>query len=454
MKHISLIIILCYLICSCKGNSNTDTDWNKLEIIGKVKSLEQVAFKMEKEYKGYGEYGYKKGDQIRAMHFMFPSRVCDVKFNKSGYIEEINYDCRASEYKKDINECRLKQSAIYDDNQLCREFLHIENQLIYERSYNLQENIKSFHGIENYNDETLFMAFLARKNPYIDLYSSFGDWRSWIPVKRIDNTRMSFCDTIVVSSNRMYYFFYNAHSKLAATYSSVGYNSIKRENEFYTFYDNTLLKFIGHNNTKEKYRFNYDNDKKNLTEITLYGESSYSQGDELEWMNFDYNDQNNIHIAYHRDKNFKYNGKLYYRKNSVYLNYNLDNQIIFYKRYYEKYKVNENKYKFDEVDYANCVEMKLEYDNDCLIKVGDYYIKRDHYGRLDSVFSSKDTLGFEYHSFEDYSLKNIVRYAELKDLANYTKVETTYDKYGNWISRICFNGDIPVICYERKLEYY
>lgn len=448
MKYISLIITLCYLICSCKGNSNMDTDWNKLGIIGKVKSLEQTAFKMEKEYRGYGEYGYKKGNQIHTMHFMFPCRVCNVNFSKSGKIEELNFECRSSVYKKNIDECRLKQTAIYDKNQLCQENLYIEDQLIYGRSYDSQGNAEPFYGLESNDNEIDFMNFLARKSSYIDLYSSFGDWRSWIPLRQIDKTRMSFCDTIVVSSNGMH-FFYNAHSDLAATYSTYGYNSKKRKYEFYSYYDNKLLKFIEYSNSKEKIRFNYDETKEYLEEIVVYGESGYSKGDRLEWMSFDYNDQNNICSAYHRDREFKYDGKLYYRRNFVHFDYNLDNQITSYRRYYEKCKVNDY-----EVDYTDEFEMKLEYNNDFLVRVGNYYMHRDNYGRLDSIFSSKDTLSFNYHPFEDYSLKNIAAYAELKDLSNYTKVETIYDKYGNWTSRICYKGDIPVICYERKLEYY
>ena len=96
----------------------------------------------------------------------------------------------------------------------------------------------------------------------------------------------------------------------------------------------------------------------------------------------------------------------------------------------------------------------FEYESEYLTKCGTYSINRDNSGRLVSATSQRDTLHFSYHPFEDFSLKNISKYAEPINIGRYTNIETTYDKKGNWTSRICFEGNVPVICYEREIEYY
>ena len=445
MKQIIYILTVCCFFCSCNEKVLENNDWNKLGILGKVKSIKQSSFKMTEEYQGYGEYNYEKGKSIKTLNFMFPCKTSIVQFNKLGQIVEIN------------NDDELLQTATYDkDDKFYKETMSIDGQILYSRMYESTNKHNTPNDTLPITKEDLdFMAHLSRIDESgIDLYSSLGNWRTWIPVKRIDKTKMNFCDTIVICSNGDYYF-YDSSSYLSGTYNKVEpvdfcYKNKIREKESYVFYENKKLKFIEYLNNKEKYRFNYDDSKGLLTDIKVYGESSYTQNDVIESISFNYNEQNKIDFVSHYDRPFRSHERdILYKVNSIFLKYNSNNQITSFKRF----SATREQGSYTDLR-ENLYQTEFEYEGEYLTQCGSYSINRDNSGRLVSATSQRDTLHFSYHPFEDFSLKNISKYAEPINIGRYTNIETTYDKKGNWTSRICFEGNVPVICYEREIEYY
>ena len=229
MKQIIYILTVCCFFCSCNEKVLENNDWNKLGILGKVKSIKQSSFKMTEEYQGYGEYNYEKGKSIKTLNFMFPCKTSIVQFNKLGQIVEIN------------NDDELLQTATYDkDDKLYKETMSIDGQILYSLMYESTNKHNTPNDTLPITKEDLdFMAHLSRIDESgIDLYSSLGNWRTWIPVKRIDKTKMNFCDTIVICSNGDYYF-YDSSSYLSGTYNKVTvdfcYKNKIREKESYVF---------------------------------------------------------------------------------------------------------------------------------------------------------------------------------------------------------------------------
>ena len=88
-----------------------------------------------------------------------------------------------------------------------------------------------------------------------------------------------------------------------------------------------------------------------------------------------------------------------------------------------------------------------------ITQINDYNIVRNKKGLIDSIWidnlERRETYKYEYHDFSKAYIKSLCE----TDFSRYAKVETEYDKYHNWIKKVCYIGDEVAVYYERKIVY-
>ena len=88
-----------------------------------------------------------------------------------------------------------------------------------------------------------------------------------------------------------------------------------------------------------------------------------------------------------------------------------------------------------------------------ITQINDYNIVRNKKGLIDSIWidnwERRETYKYEYHDFSKAYIRSLCD----TDFSEYTKVETEYDEYHNWIKKICYIDNEVAVYYERKIVY-
>lgn len=86
-------------------------------------------------------------------------------------------------------------------------------------------------------------------------------------------------------------------------------------------------------------------------------------------------------------------------------------------------------------------------------QIDDYSIIRKKNGLIDSIcidnWERRETYKYEYHDFSKAYIRSLCD----TDFSEYTKVETEYDEYHNWIKKKCYIDNEVAVYYERKIVY-
>ena len=87
------------------------------------------------------------------------------------------------------------------------------------------------------------------------------------------------------------------------------------------------------------------------------------------------------------------------------------------------------------------------------VPINYYNIVRNKKGLIDSIWidnwERRETYKYEYHDFSKAYIRSLCD----TDFSEYTKVETEYDEYHNWIKKICYIDNEVAVYYERKIVY-
>lgn len=424
MTKVSINFFFCIIAFTSCRMAETNPDWSKISLCGPVKSVCETSYSPELQF---GDYVKSDYNQLE-MNIGFPCNSRTVFFDKRGKISRI-----VSSYGDD-----LIQEPIYDSSHnLVGEFMTLNGKLLYSRQYDKNDISQS---INKYPRREFIESF----HYYDDLYSEAILPRTYIEVDRFDNTRMNFCDTVVIIREYDHFLksydieevrFYNDR----CNHFLNGNLSLYSNHYFsYTYDDHGRIKFRNLN-SGGKERFEYDSENK-VDKVLVYDKD----GDCIISTQYSYNvnkllsEEKTTYWLDHDSKEASYH-------------YDEHNRLV---QYYDKTYRDDNTYSNNVLftyDYTgNLTSIKDDRDN--------YEISRNEKGLIDTIkksscswmSSSNSQFYYSYYSYDDLSIRNIHE----TDLSIYTKVETEYDSHGNWISKLCYLGDQAHICYERTIEYY
>ena len=412
------------ILCACTS-VETDPDWPKISLCGPVKSVCETSYSPKSHF---GDYVKSDYNQLE-MNIGFPCNNRTIYFDKKGKISKV-----ISNYGDDII-----QEPIYDSSyNLVGEYMTLNGQLLYSRQYGNTD-------ISQYINKYPKRKFIERYHHHDDLYSEAIFPRTYIEVDRFDNTRMNFCDTIVII--REHGQLLNSHDIEEVRFYNDechhflnGNLSLFASQRFfsYTYDDLGRIKFRNLS-SGGKERFEYDSENK-VEKILVYDE----HGDCIITTQYKYNEKKLLseeNTIYWSDRDSK----------EASYHYDEHNRLVLY---YDKTHRGDNTYSskisltYDSL--GNLTNIQDDRDN--------YEILRNEKGLIETIkkngyswmSSSNSQFDYSYYSYDDLSIQNIHE----TDLSMYTKVETEYDTYGNWISKLCFFGDQAHIYYERTIQYY
>ena len=411
-KKIVMSSFIIFSLQSCYENDYVLP--SSLHLNGKIESITESSFHVDSKF----------GDPCRsdlkciAMHFGMPCESRTIKFDNNGNILSVESDNSIQQY------------ATYSDSKEILEEVMVDREgvldyRIYNRNSNkLPLNIK-------YNNYCYKRIYPKRNHLFKFLSCSSISEQNW------SNEPCSFKDTIVIIKEKGYYPYYEFHSALAFDkngeflyeFSNIPHRNYERSYSVESFYENGNPKLISERGFKNRLYYNKQGK-------IIKTECFRNNGDICSRTSYYFNQDKSV-------------------LEETYTSFLDENDITnTYSQYYFSPEGKIVKREWNYSDKSGSYRQDFLYDkNQRISKIDDYNIHRDEKGLVQSIsidnWEKNKTYKYEYIDFSKAYIKSLCD----TDFCEYTKVETKYDEYNNWIEKVCYIEDEIVMYYIRVINY-
>jgi hypothetical protein len=410
-SYLNFVLVFLLLYTTSCNNSNEYSLPSSLQLNGKIKSITETSY-------GVGSiFGdpCQSERQCIAIHFGMPCVSRTINFDDQGNI------CRiVSEISEITSDYPITQSATFSKSgEILEELMMDEEGILDYRIYNGKPNELPL-GIKSNN--YCFKPIYNKRNHLLEYLANSRELeQNWA------NEPCSFKDTIVIITRtdilgKEFYKAYAFDKNGDFLYEFIdAHRNYERSYYVESYYDNGKPKLVSERGFKERFYYN------NL------GETTQTEGY-----------RNNGDLVHRITYFFNENEKCLEKK---YVSFYDDNrEETLYKYYFSP----EGKI----IKQGGTYERNFSYNDKLQVyQIDDYSIIRKKNGLIDSIcidnWERRETYKYEYHDFS----KAYIRALCDTDFSEYTKVETEYDEYHNWIKKICYIDNEVAVYYERKIVY-
>lgn len=411
-SYLNLVLLFLLLhTTSCK-NSNEYSLPPSLQLNGKIESITETSYGV----------GSRFGDpcqserQCIAMHFGMPCESRTIVFDNKGNISKV------------ISDNSIQQYATYSkSNEILEELMLDREGFLDYRIYNGEPAERPL-GIKSNN--YCFKPIYDRRNHLLEYLANSRELeQNWA------NEPCSFKDTIVIITRtgilgKEFYkaYAFDKNGEFLYEFANVPHRNYERSYYVESYYDNGKPKLVSERGFKERFYYN------NLGETTQT-EGYRNNGDLVHRITYYFNE---IEKCLEKKYVSFYDGN---REETLYKYYfSPEGKIIKKKWWYS------NKYDTYSSDFSYNDKLQIT-------QINDYNIVRNKKGLIDSIWidnwERRETYKYEYHDFSKAYIRSLCD----TDFSEYTKVETEYDEYHNWIKKICYIDNEVAVYYERKIVY-
>lgn len=411
----SLLILMVALFQSCQHNYSLPSS---LQLNGRIESIIESSYGVK----------YKFGDPCQselktiAMHFGMPCESRKIIFDDKGNIIRIEADNSI-----------VQQATYSSSNVILEELMTDDEGLLDYRVYSdIQSNLPLGNKMSNYYQ---FKPIFPKENPLFQeiLFDSIIE-------QNLLDEPCSFIDTLVLIKKKNYDGYFELQNAIAFNkdgeyyyhFKSVPGRAYYRKYIIESSYEDGKPKMISFG--RFKIRLDYDNSGNIIKERT-YDKS----GDLLSVTEYSFNIEDNClkkrYIVFSED---------------IYEHSKTDNETIYYFSPTNKVVLEETR---DLKKIRGVSSSRYSYnDKNQIITIDDYHIKRDN--NLVRTISRDSWAGtdeylYEYLDFSGAFISNLCD----TDFSEYTKVDTEYDEFNNWIKKICYINEEIVTYYTRTIIY-
>ena len=403
-SYLNFLLLFLLLYTTSCNNSNEYSLPPSLQLNGKIESITETSYGV----------GSRFGDpcqserQCIAMHFGMPCESRTIVFDNKGNISKV------------ISDNSIQQYATYSkSNEILEELMLDREGFLDYRIYNGEPTERPL-GIKSNN--YCFKPIYDKRNHLLEYLANSRELeQNWA------NEPCSFKDTIVIITRtgilgKEFYKAYAFDKNGDFLYEFIdAHRNYERSYYVESYYDNGKPKLVSERGFKERFYYN------NL------GETTQTEGY-----------RNNGDLVHRITYFFNENEKCLEKK---YVSFYDDNrEETLYKYYFSP----EGKI----IKQGGTYESNFSYNDKLQItQINDYNIVRNKKGLIDSIWidnwERRETYKYEYHDFSKAYIRSLCD----TDFSEYTKVETEYDEYHNWIKKICYIDNEVAVYYERKIVY-
>lgn len=411
-SYLNLVLLFLLLhTTSCK-NSNEYSLPPSLQLNGKIESITETSYGV----------GSRFGDpcqserQCIAMHFGMPCESRTIVFDNKGNISKV------------ISDNSIQQYATYSkSNEILEELMLDREGFLDYRIYNGEPTERPL-GIKSNN--YCFKPIYDRRNHLLEYLANSRELeQNWA------NEPCSFKDTIVIITRtgilgKEFYkaYAFDKNGEFLYEFANVPHRNYERSYYVESYYDNGKPKLVSERGFKERFYYN------NLGETTQT-EGYRNNGDLVHRITYYFNE---IEKCLEKEYVSFYDGN---REETLYKYYFSPEGKIIKKKWWHS-----NKYDTYSSDFSYNDKLQIT-------QINDYNIVRNKKGLIDSIWidnwERRETYKYEYHDFSKAYIRSLCD----TDFSEYTKVETEYDEYHNWIKKICYIDNEVAVYYERKIVY-
>lgn len=417
------IIVLIIIVSSCTNTTQEESDLNKLHLSGNISSIKMSSYSID--YK-FGEP--VKGKPTLALNYNTPSLSRTISFDKKGFIVNITNTLPD-------DKC-IEQQCIRDKfGVIGGEVALIDDCLIAKYNYShgdIKISTPYKREVEYKTSKELYSGLLPLGYHIDDSYLE-------------DGTYCAFKDsTAVILSLRHKVedtYSNNVYGQLGLCINDRGIMGLEKSISTSVERQDDLGRPILIKQNNERIRYQYD-DCGNMILKILYG----SDGNEFSRTYYDY-DSNNQVICIRND----------YLDNEIKYSYYDDLRIKEIMEYqYELGRIPQFRYKYEyneknqickitRLNFMNEIQETIILKRDYSNKIIGSYIYNDDAQEYDKKYSRV----VEYVPNTLFTIKGI----EESDFSKFDKIEVKNDVHGNWISKILYIAEEPVLYYERVISY-
>lgn len=419
-SYLNFALLFLLLLCttSCK-DSNEYSLPTSLQLNGKIQSITETSYSV----------GSKFGDPCQsekrciAMHFGMPCVSRTINFDDNGNISSV-----VSEISDIMSNYPITQNVTYSKSGEILEELMIDREGFLDyRVYNgapseLPLGVKS----NNY----CFRPIYNKRNHLLEYLANSQELeQNWV------NEPCSFKDTIVIITRtgilgEEFYkaLAYDKNGNFLYEFANIPHRNYERSYYVESYYDNGKPKLVSERGFKKRFYYN------NLGETTQT-ETYRNNGDLVHRTTYFFNkDEKCLEEKFVSFDNGN-------REETLYKYYFSPEGKITKKKWWYS-----NKYDTYSSDFSYNDKQQIS-------QINDYNIIRNKTGLIDSIcidnWEKRETYKYEYHDFSKAYIKSLCE----TDFSRYAKVETEYDKYHNWIKKVCYIGNDVAVYYKRKIIY-
>lgn len=419
-----IVFILIVAMSSCTTKKQGVTDLDRLHLSGKISSIMVTSYSID--YK-FGEP--VKGEPVLALNYNTPCVARTIAFDRKGFIVNVtntlpDEGCIEQQCIRDQNGEIIEEVAIADDYIIARNNYSNGDNKIYT-PYKREVEYKTSKRLYS----NLLPLGSHIEDPYLEdgTYCTFQDSTAVIfdMNYRIENT---------YTNNRL--------GELGLGVSDLmGIWGLGRTLSTSVEKKDDLGPPVLVKQKNNRIRYQYDASGNVVLKI-LYG----SDGDEFSRTYYDYNGNNQV-ISVKND----------YLNNEIQYSYYDDLKIKEIMEYqYELGRIPQFRYKYEyneknqickitRLNFMNEIQETIILKRDYSNKIIGSYIYNDDAQEYDKKYSRV----VEYVPNTLFTIKGI----EESDFSKFDKIEVKNDVHGNWISKILYIAEEPVLYYERVISY-
>ena len=415
-SYLNLVLLFLLLhTTSCK-NSNEYSLPPSLQLNGKIESVTETSYGVDSKF---GD-PCQSERQCIAMHFGMPCESRTIVFDNKGNISKV------------ISDNSIQQYATYSkSNEILEELMLDREGFLDYRIYNGEPSERPL-GIKSNN--YCFKPIYDRRNHLLEYLANSRELeQNWV------NEPCSFKDTIVIITRtgilgKEFYkaYAFDKNGEFLYEFADiVSHRNYERSYYVESYYDNGKPKLVSERGFKTRFYYN------ELGETIK--EETYRNNGDLSSMSI-----------FSLDKDEKC-----LEKKVVIFNEVDHNEEILYKYYFSpEGKIIKKKWWYSNNYDTSSSDFDFSYNDKLQItQINDYNIVRNKKGLIDSIWidnwKRQETYKYEYHDFSKAYIRSLCD----TDFSEYTKVETEYDEYHNWIKKICYIDNEVAVYYERKIVY-